>query len=467
MIDRQEIDAKAGELGVHTSNVQRDYVFGWLLAGLAQAHNVLQPSLVLKGGNCFRKAYFEHARFSNDLDFSTQTELHADRLLEGLRQACVFASERSGVDFLVDESRVSERRLADREARMYDARVYFKSFYGEEDVRIRVDLDVKEYDRLFLAVQSRRLIHAYSDAASCQADIRCVKLEELLASKLKALLQRQHSPDLYDFVHAVFFQKSLAISRREVLTTFLKQTIYEPEPLIARNLLLELPFQAIRGLWNEYLVCPKLSLFSFDDAETWFRNVIAEIFAISEPQFAYAGIPGPSPGRATLSYFPSGARADIMESARLHRLLRFVYDGLERIVEPYALVFKRRRDGVGREYFYGWDRVGGRSREIGIKSYIADKVHSVTILEETFEPRYPIELTKSAGYFGNPYFSTSRASGYTAPRAKRAQTSFGNEYTVECPYCNKRFKRSSYDTKLNEHKDRYGNRCYGRVGYMV
>jgi hypothetical protein len=35
MIDRPEIDAKAEELGVHVANVQRDYVFGWLLAGLA------------------------------------------------------------------------------------------------------------------------------------------------------------------------------------------------------------------------------------------------------------------------------------------------------------------------------------------------------------------------------------------------------------------------------------------------
>lgn len=212
--------------------------------------------------------------------------------------------------------------------------------------------------------------------------------------------------------------------------------------MIARNLLLELPFQAIRGLWNEYLVCPKLALFSFEDAETWFRNVIGEIFAMSEPQLAHAGMPGPILGRAALSYFPSGARSDIMESARLHRLLRFVYDGLERIVDPYALVFKRRRDGVGREYFYGWDRVGGRSGEIGIKSYIADKVHSVSILDETFEPRFPIELTKSVGYLGAS-FSSSRPSAFSASRAKRAQTSYRNEYTVECPYCNKRFKRSS------------------------
>ena len=275
------------------------------------------------------------------------------------------------------------------------------------------------------------------------------------------MLQRQHSPDLYDFVHAVFFQKALNISRREVLTTFLKQTIYEPQPLIARNLLLELPFQTIRNLWNEYLVCPKLSLFSFETAESWFKTVIGELFVLSEPRVAYAGIPA----GGGLSYFGSQSRSEIMESARLHRLLRFMYDGLERVVEPYALVFKRRRDGVAREYLYGWDLRGGRSGEVGIKSYIADKFHSVAILDEAFKPRFPIELTKSSGYFARPF--SSGGAGTFSSRRVSSRASYRTEYTVECPYCNKRFKRTKYDTKLNEHKDRYGNRCYGRVGYIV
>ncbi len=205
-------------------------------------------------------------------------------------------------------------------------------------------------------------------------------------------------------------------------------------------------------------MCPRLSIFSFENAENWFKTVIGEIFALVEPRVTYAG------ARVSLTYFPSQSRSDIMESARLHRLLRFMYDGLERIIEPYALVFKRRKDGVAREYLYGWDLRGGRSGEVGIKSYIADKVHSVAILDQTFEPRFPIELTKSTGYFAKP-FSTS-AGTLTSRRTPR-KSSFGIEYTVECPYCNKRFKRSSYDTKLNEHKDRYGNRCYGRVGYIV
>ena len=40
-------------------------------------------------------------------------------------------------------------------------------------------------------------------------------------------------------------------------------------------------------------------------------------------------------------------------------------------------------------------------------------------------------------------------------------------YTVQCPYCGKQFKRTKLDTTLNPHKDTYGNRCYGRVGYIV
>jgi hypothetical protein len=35
----------------------------------------------------------------------------------------------------------------DEPGKLYEARVYFKSFYGEEDMVIRIDLDVKAFDR--------------------------------------------------------------------------------------------------------------------------------------------------------------------------------------------------------------------------------------------------------------------------------------------------------------------------------
>ena len=70
MVTDSEIESTAEDLDVHTSNVQRDYIFGWLLAGIYQPDNDLSNHLILKGGNGFRKAYFENARFSDDLKTS-------------------------------------------------------------------------------------------------------------------------------------------------------------------------------------------------------------------------------------------------------------------------------------------------------------------------------------------------------------------------------------------------------------
>lgn len=208
-----------------------------------------------------------------------------------------------------------------------------------------------------------------------------------------------------------------------------------------------------------------MALFSFDDAEVWFKMIVNDLFTLAEPRPAYVGGWG-----AAAPFYSAGFRDTIMEGGRLQRLLRLVYDGHERVVEPYSLSFKRRKDGVGQEYFYAWDRSGGRSGQVGIKSFTADKVQSISLTEETFDPRYTIELTKSeGGYFGKPFSSSPSPSFRLSLSSQRRQAPsiYGMTYTVECSYCGKRFKRTSYDTKLNEHKDKYGNRCFGRIGYVV
>lgn len=345
---------------------------------------------------------------------------------------------------------------------IYEARVYFKSFYGDEEVRLKVELDVQEYDRILLPTQVRSLIHAYSDRDECRADVRCLKLEELLAAKLKAMLHRQHSPDLYDFVYSVFFQKTLEISRLEVISTFLRKTIYEPTPGVARGLLLELPFQVLRGFWSKYLVIPRASAIAFEDAESAFRTTIDELFAllIPAPSFAAAGAAAAA-HYSTANYYRSSARATIFEAGRLRRILKLLYDGSSRSVEPYALVYKRRQDGIAREYFYAWDRTGSSRNPPGIRSFFPEKVHGLELTDETFEPRFPIELIKTdtiGGYFAKP-FSPRRNAGQSSQLAKR--------YTVRCAYCGRTFKRSTYNTRLNEHNDERSNRCFGRYGIIV
>ena len=90
MIEDREIRAKAEEFGIHTSNVQRDYVFGWLINGVYET-STLAEQLVLKGGNALRKAYFPLTRFSGDLDFTTTGGLNPEALKDQFNAVCSFA----------------------------------------------------------------------------------------------------------------------------------------------------------------------------------------------------------------------------------------------------------------------------------------------------------------------------------------------------------------------------------------
>lgn len=448
MIERGEIEAKATEFAIHTSNVQRDYVFGWLLYGIYTG-SPLGGILWLKGGNCFRKAYFPNTRFSRDLDFATQTAVNENFLREEFNRVCDLAQSRAGIVFDRDRNKVEIQQEIDSRRSVYEVKLYFKDFYGNPDkFTISVTLDVTEFDRIYLPTQKRFLIHPYSDASLCRAEVHCLKLEEMLADKLKCLLQRREVSDLYDLAYSIFLNRDLAVDRSQVVSTFLRKTIFEPSPGVARQLLLELPLGLLKTAWQKYIICPIQSVLDFDLAVQQFQSFIAELFA-----------PYGVPTYGRFAYFPSELRNPIMQAGEGLNLLRLTYDGVRRDVEPYSLVFKRRKDGYGQEYFYVYDRTGGH-RNPGIKALLNPKIRDLEILPETFTPRYPVELSKAGEYLGAGYFARPFGGG-----RRRART--GWTYAIQCNYCSRTFRRREANTVLKEHKDGYGNICYGRTGYVI
>ncbi|MDA2923307.1 nucleotidyl transferase AbiEii/AbiGii toxin family protein [Acidobacteria bacterium AH-259-L09] len=455
MITKDEVEQKGAEFAIHPANVERDYVFGWLLASLYNG-SALKDILILKGGNCFRKAYFPNTRFSRDLDFSTQSVLSEEFLGAELNKICDTIQSSTGVVFEKERNRVEQKQRVDRQLKVYDARLYFKDFYGNPDsITISIRLDITEFDRIYLPVQTRYLIHPYSDAPECRTEIKCVALEELLATKLKCLLQRRHLADLYDYVYSIFINRDIEVNRSELVRTFLRKTIFERGPGIVRGLLLDLPLEVFRAVWNKYLVCPKDSLIDFDLALQKFKDSIEELFG---------GFPA---SNAELAFYPSGFRNPIMEAGSNLTLLEVVYDGVKRLVEPYSLVYKvRKTDGVGQEYFYVWDRTGGRSSGPGIKSFLHHKISSMRNTEEKFEPRLPVELSKAGELTGKTYFGSPFSTGRKRTR-RSSKRKPGIVYIVECSYCGKRFRRSTRDTRMRKHKDTFGNYCYGRRGIQV
>jgi len=466
MIDADEIEAMAESLDVHTSHVQRDYIHGWVLSHLYKTSN-LSDRLVLKGGNSLRKGYFSSARYSRDLDFTTSTGISNDELHSELNSLCRSISVDTGIEFDTSRTTVANKNRADKEKTISEARLYFSDFYGNEStIVLAVRLDITQFDRIYLPVQERILIHPYSDAPICSTPIRCVKLEEILASKMRCLLQRKHIADLFDLVYATIISPEIDVNRAELLSTFFRITIFGRRPSVAKGLLLELPFESLRGLWDRFINCPAISRFDFARAKEGLVALIEEMI----------------PGRAETDFdpvfFPAAKRNPIMEAANTQTVLRFTYDGVERLVEPYELTFKIRRDNVAREYFYGYDQTGGRSSPPGLKTFVSDKVQRIETTDIKFEPRATIELSKAGGsetigrFEGRHGFRVPRVSailGRVPKRRANRRTTYRetSPYKVECPYCQKRFSRKRLDTKLNSHKDKYGNRCHGKRGYLV
>ena len=295
----------------------------------------LRDILILKGGNCFRKAYLPNTRFSADLDFSTEARVDEGFVRAEFNRACQFVQDHAAVVFDLERSRIQLQNEIDGTRRVFDVRLYFKDFFGNADhITISISIDITEFDKVYLPTQSRNIIHPYSDHTSCEGTVRCLKLEEMLANKLKCLLQRQHVPDLYDLVYSIFVNRDIEVNRSEVLSTFFRKTIYERSPGVARQLLLGLPLAALKTAWSRYIVAPIAGVLDFDQALEQFQAIVREFFA------AY-----PVGGRADFAYFPSHLRSPILQAGNEQRLLRLMYDGVSRLVEPYSLVYKQRKDG--------------------------------------------------------------------------------------------------------------------------
>lgn len=104
MIPQAELLALRSEWQLRADVIEKDYVLGWLLAGIANEPELSQ-SWIFKGGTCLRKCYFETYRLSEDLDFTVVSggpEEPADLHPIFMRVAAWLRSE-SGLELEIDE----------------------------------------------------------------------------------------------------------------------------------------------------------------------------------------------------------------------------------------------------------------------------------------------------------------------------------------------------------------------------
>lgn len=404
MITDKDIETKAAEYGLRPNDVEKDYVHSWVLAAIG-SRPALASNLVLKGGNALRKAYFSGTRFSKDLDFSALRRVDQALLETELREVCGLVQGKTGVKFL-DKTVVKEKNLPIPDVEALEARIYFKGFYNEENLTLKAQMDITQFDKILLPIQNRPLLHPYPDATECVANLRCQQAEEILASKLTTLLHRRRVGDLFDLIYGTLFAQDFPVNRLQVVTTFLKKSIFEPQPTAAKEQLLATPLSEYEKDWAT-LAVPKTTLFGFDVVVKNFAALIGSLFGLlpaSAPR-STLGLAGGgnigggrSLGRGGAPsfrpvFFSGGVRGTIINGGRTLTMVQVMYDGYRRLVEPYKLeYYVRKKDGVGQEYFWGYDTSGGKSGKTGIKMFICDKIEGASSTNLHFSPRFDVEL---------------------------------------------------------------------------
>lgn len=384
MIPKEEFTDLALGQGVPLAYVEKDYVMGWLLWGI-YGEPSLAGNLILKGGNCLRKVYFPDTRFSDDLDFTAYRLDNPDIFRGRLDGICSRVGEAAGIPFDQSRIRVDPVDTPFGEAKALDARVYFSGMAGDASVTMRVKFDVSEYEKIVLPIQNHPILHPYSDQVACRVQVRCYSLEEVLAEKLRSWIQRTRSRDLFDVVR-ITQSGAVPITKRTVVSAFLQKTIFKNVPFANRDeLLYDQKFQDVETNWIKTIICPKAAFVTAANAIRLFKDFVTALFEPGLLQELGAVVKGaPAYGYK----FRSGYRESIINAGRERKILRLVYDGRERDVEPYSFRFKVGKDGYGAEYFYGYDRTRGQT----IKSFLLGRVQGVSILPTAFVPRWPVEF---------------------------------------------------------------------------
>jgi predicted nucleotidyltransferase component of viral defense system len=475
MIDRSESLAVATDLGLAPDVVEKDYVLGWLLAGI-YAHERLATSWIFKGGTCLKKCYFETYRFSEDLDFTLLEPSHLDEPF--LRRAFVdiaaWVYDETGIEIPEDRLRF-EVVQNPRTGLSCEGRVYYHGPIRRAGSIPRVKIDLTAEEVVVLPTATRPVTHSYSDMPATAFVAQCYAYEELFAEKLRALAERTRPRDLYDVVNLVRnseFKAAVGVvldvlRRKCAFRQIAVPTLSSLAPARAE---IEADWQAMLG--HQLPALPPFESYwsALSDVFTWLAGRVAP---------APTPLP-PTPGETRLGppvgYFRSQglSGSSFLETIRFAGANRLCVDldyvneqgqRAARLVEPYSL----RQTAGGDVVLHAVRADSGQAR-----SYRLDRNRGVRVTDRLFLPRYAVDLTVTqspavaVGVQRPVSLPSVRLSG-PYPRPPRKQTAHATSpvYIYQCSCCGKNFRHTRPASTLSQHKNAQGWPCPARTGFLV
>jgi predicted nucleotidyltransferase component of viral defense system len=184
-LDTAYLNDAAKQTGFDPYNVEKVLRLKELLREFLR-HPFLKGKLVLKGGTGINVFLFELPRLSVDIDLNYIGQVDRDRM----------QAERPEVERAVEEIALGLGYRPQAGTNDWALKEFHLSFNNHAKRADRLQVEVNFLMRICaLPPQSRKAIQL-ADEAPCEFPV--LAIEELMAGKLKAMIERSHPRDLYD-----------------------------------------------------------------------------------------------------------------------------------------------------------------------------------------------------------------------------------------------------------------------------
>jgi predicted nucleotidyltransferase component of viral defense system len=194
MIDPAQIKTIAAQSKVDPGIVEKDYVLSKALMALSQ-NKEFQESFTFKGGTALKKCYYPQWRFSEDIDLTATIKMKPKDIKSIFQQSVEHEAELFGVPMRIMEysqyPKTGNDLVTAQLKLAYDGPLR-KASGQKNNIRVDISLDENIYQNPI----KKAIIKNYND--DIDASILTYTLEEIIAEKLRSILQRGKSRDYYD-----------------------------------------------------------------------------------------------------------------------------------------------------------------------------------------------------------------------------------------------------------------------------
>ncbi|MFA5829457.1 MAG: nucleotidyl transferase AbiEii/AbiGii toxin family protein [Candidatus Gracilibacteria bacterium] len=491
MIPKREILESATNNSLTPHVIEKDYVLGWILAGINN-HAIIANSWIFKGGTCLKKCYFDTYRFSEDLDFTLRDESHinADFLLKTFSDISKWIYEFSGIEIPPDRM-IFDVYENPRGKMSCQGRLFYKGPATSQSKnampRIKLDLSVDEIVVAPTIINS--ISHAYSDLPQDGFHIQCYSYEEVFAEKIRALAERTRPRDLYDVIN--FYRRPESEKRAMQIKGILRKKCEFKGIEMPTYSALQKHKDECQGGWVDQLNHQLQALPPFEsfwnelpDFFNWLESPTSPLVRIHTTIPVQAGTVIDQSDIGLINSSAAAPQFNLLDRIRFaaanYLCVEIIYhreDGAQNtyLIEPYSL----RRTSDNHLLLYSL-----KHNTADIRAFRTDRIINAIATTTTFTPKYRIEFLPSAPLNpGGVVLSYDRdilgvskrkkSSNYSFAKllkpSRSRSSSFGStiKYIYQCPFCRKTFHRSSMDSKLNPHKNKQGWQCSGKTGVYI